>query len=432
MGTYEKQQWISTGLGQSRRQRASGSYLSYVPTKLTALDLSLDADVVGDVANAQARIELLNSTARFVTNSEGVARLLLRAEAVSSSHIEGLTVGPRRLLRAEAAMSGLGSVKFDETAVAIIGNIHALEDALNAVLEEKEISTTTILGIHKKLCEGTPIERFGGVVRDRQNWVGGSSYNPLSADYVPPAPQHLDELLADLASFCNDETISPIEQAAIAHAQFETIHPFIDGNGRTGRALIHLILRRRGVALRFVPPISLALATHSTDYIAGLVGFRSDDAAERSSAREGINDWVSTFSGCCIQACEEAERFERAAEEIKTQWLNATSKNRREGILEDVAACIIGMPIFTVKSLVMATGRSTTAVSQAVDALQDAGCIRLTGSGRRNRVFEAPAVIDEFNKLERRLASPVGDTSYAPPARPVPENLAKARKRNPQ
>lgn len=429
MGYYEKQVWISTGSGQSRRQRAGGLYRSYVPTLLAVRDLSLDADVVADVAYAESQIRLFNANAIHLTETEGMARLLLRAEAVSSSHIEGLAIGPRRLLRAEMSYQGRRAAKADAASVAIIGNIHAMEDALEAAASGDVVTVETFKEMHRKLCAGTPMEDYGGIVRDKQNWVGGSSYNPLSAEYVPPAPEHVPELLDDLAAFCNWEEISPVEQAAVAHAQFETIHPFIDGNGRTGRALIHLILRRRGVAPRFVPPISLALATHSEDYTADLVSFRCDDADGDESARKGLNDWVSTFSGCCSQACDDADAFEAQIDELKEGWMKDAGPFRRDSIAAEVADAIVAMPMFTVSSLSEALQRSYSSVNAVVEALASIGAVKQSGGGARNRVFEAPEVINEFNKLERRLASPAGDTRADPPARPVPENLARAAKR---
>lgn len=426
MGKYQREMWISTGAGQSRRQRASGSYKSYIPTLLCNRDLSLDADVAGDVASAQTSIALLNETASLAANTEGLARLLMRAEAVSSSHIEGLVIGTRRLLRAEMALSGQTEFKADSNAVAIIGNLKAMENALTSALEKKDISVGTILEIHHSLCAGTPIERFGGVVRTVQNWVGGSSYNPLNAAYVPPAPEYIDELLEDLALFCNRTDISPVEQAAVAHAQFESIHPFIDGNGRCGRALIHLILRRRGIAANFVPPISLALATHSEDYIEGLAGYCYDDEEDPAIVRQRLNDWVSTFASCCTTACEEANGFEQATKAIKLSWENRIGPIRKGSIAKEVIDAIVAMPIFTVKSLVDHCGKSFAAVNTIVASLEKADCIKAAKQGKRNRVFEAPDIINEFNILERKLASPAGNTSVKRPVRPVPENLDKA------
>jgi Fic family protein len=428
MGTYQSERWISTGAGQSRRQRASGVYRFYIPTLLADRDLSLDADVTGDVAAAQSRIAVLNAQAKALVNTEGIARLLMRAEAVSSSHIEGLTIGTRRLLRAEMALAGSGKMQADANAVTVVGNIRAMECALDAALSDDRITVETLLRIHASLCAGTPIEQFGGAIRTVQNWVGGSSYNPLNASYVPPAPEYVPQLLDDLASFCNRTDLSPIEQAAVAHAQFETIHPFIDGNGRTGRALIHLILRKRGIAEKFVPPISLALATHASDYIDGLVGFRFDDAEDRKAERDGLNDWVSTFSGCCSIACEEAEGFESAVQAIKQDWTTKAGPFRKGSIADEAMDAIVSMPIFTVKTLADHCGKSTASVNSFVDLMERAGCIKTAKCGSRNRVFEAPAVINEFNVLERKLASPAGNTKVAAPDRPVPENLAKANR----
>src|SRR6201999_2938774 len=103
---------------------------------------------------------------------------------------------------------------------------------------------------------------------------GGISFNPCSAVFVLPPQEHVLGLMQDLCEFCNQDALPAVVQAAMAHAQFETIHPFVDGNGRTGRALVHVILRRRGVAPRLLPPVSLVLATWATDYVAGLTATR--------------------------------------------------------------------------------------------------------------------------------------------------------------
>ncbi|WP_201295193.1 MULTISPECIES: Fic family protein [Nocardia] len=117
--------------------------------------------------------------------------------------------------------------------------------AANAVGRGESITEDVLLEIHRRLLAGTRLAEHGGSLRDVQNWIGGSSFNPCSAAFVPPPPELVPELMEDLISFCNSDDLPAVAQAAIAHAQFETIHPFIDGNGRTGRALIHLILRRR-------------------------------------------------------------------------------------------------------------------------------------------------------------------------------------------
>lgn len=427
MGTLHEEFWISEGSGRTRRERQSGAYRYYLPTQLKDMHIALEPDVVGDIGRAEHAIASLNGRTTALRSSEGIARLLLRAEAVSSSFIEGLSIETRRLLLAEMNLGGQITFRPDESAAEVVGNIHAMQNALAAAQTDETITTETILAIHRTLCAGTRIERFGGVVRDRQNWVGGNSYNPLTADYVPPAPQQVPVLLDDLAEYCNNQVVSPVVQAALVHAQFESIHPFIDGNGRTGRALIHLVLRRRGLAPQLVPPVSLVLATHAKSYVQGLTDFRYLDSADEETARDGINEWVSFFAGSCLASCEEAERFERSADALLAEWRARLGDVRRNSALDLMLEELAGMPQFTVKSVAKATGRATSAVSAAIARCVDAGIARPLGNQKRNRVFEVPQVIDEFNIFERRLASPVGDTSIQKPARAVPENLRRGR-----
>ena len=420
MGTYHQEFWISDGAGQSRRQRASGAYEYYLPTPLADRDLSLDADVVGDVASAESAIRKLNADTAVLHSTEGVARILLRAETVSSSHIEGLTIGARRLLRSEFASRGHGGLRADPGALEVLGNIRAMEEALRRALGSEAITRETFCEIHRVLCKGTPLERWGGIIRDRQNWIGGNSYNPLGADFIPPAPEHVPALLDDLAAFCSGTAISPIEQAAVAHAQFENIHPFADGNGRTGRVLIHLILRRRGLAENLAPPVSLVLATHAKDYIAAINGFAFDDEREGDRANAKVNDWVSLFAGSCRQACAEAVDFEQALANLRGSWEEALGRVRAKSALDVILGVFPGTPVFDIALLEEITGRSFAAISQAVDACLDAGVVRQITSGKRNRIFEVPDIIAEYTRLERKLASPAGDTAIASPVRPVP------------
>jgi Fic family protein len=197
--------------------------------------VSLDGSVAADVTDAEAAIVRLNERATALVDTEALARLLLRAESVASSKIEGLEVGPRRLLEAEAARQ-LGEPASDVTAAEVLGNIEAMVYAVNSATDGGEITVAQLLEVHRRLLDGSRLEASGGQIRTVQNWIGGSSCNPCSAAYVPPPPEYVGDLLTDLCRFCSDDSLPALVQAALAHAQFETIHPFIDGNGRTGRA----------------------------------------------------------------------------------------------------------------------------------------------------------------------------------------------------
>ena len=237
---------------------------------------------------------------------------------------------------------------------------------------------------------------------------------------MPPPHELVDALLADLAAFCNDDSLPAVAQAAIAHAQFETIHPFVDGNGRTGRALIHLVLRRRGLAPRVLPPVSLILATWPRDYVAGLTGTRYEGAPESEQARAGLNRWIALFSGACRRAAEDAGRFEEQVRALQDSWRERLGSMRRGSAADLLVRALPGAPLLTVTTASELIGRSFQATNQAIERLVGAGILSQVTLGRRNRAFEAREMVEEFTALERQLASPEGDTLASEPIRRVP------------
>ena len=224
----------------------------------------------------------------------------------------------------------------------------------------------------------------------------------------------------DLCAFCNGDALPAVAQAAIAHAQFETIHPFVDGNGRTGRALVHVVLRRRGIAPRLVPPISLVLATWSDDYVSGLTGTRYTGSPDSDHSIEGLNRWMSLFAGACQRAVADAEAYEARVRTLHDKWLRRLGRVRRNSATELLLHALPGAPLITVQSAATLIDRSQQAVNEAIPRLVEAGILRQATVGSRNRAFEATELVDSFTALERQLASPEGDTHTSPPARRVP------------
>jgi Fic family protein len=257
-----------------------------------------------------------------------------------------------------------------------------------------------------------------------QNWIGGSDFNPCSAAFVPPPPEHVESLLEDLCAFCNSGSLPAIAQAAIAHAQFETIHPFVDGNGRTGRALIHVVLRRRGLVERVLPPISLILATWSRRYIGGLNASRYRGPQTSVAAHEGLNEWVGLFAWATRRAVADAETYERSVAGLRSAWRDRLGRVRAGSAADLLVNALPGAPIITVRSAAALIGRSEQATNGAIARLADANVLTQTTVGRRNRAFEAAELIDAFTALERQLASPDGNTEVSLPARPVPRRRA--------
>jgi Fic family protein len=407
------------GGGLARRDSRGCEYEAYLPDLLRDRAFRLDGEVAADVAEAEAAVARFNSEALWLLNWEAMARLLLRAECVASSRIEGLEVGGRRLLRAELARA-LGEEAEDVTAGEVLNNIGALSFAIEALERGQAIRVEDLLEVHRRLFAGTRLEHQAGRLRTEQNWIGGSGFNPCSAEFVPPPPERVAELLDDLCAFCNDASLPAVAQAAIAHAQFETIHPFVDGNGRTGRALIHVLLRRRGLAPRMVPPVSLVLATWANDYVAGLTATRYRGPAGSSAAHEGINRWIGLFAAACRRAVGDAESYEERVRGLQAEWYGRLGRVRSGSAAELLVNALPGAPIMTVASAAEMIRRSGQAVNEAVGRLTEAGILRQVTVGRRNRAFEAADLIEAFTELERRLASPAGDTRSAPPTRTVP------------
>ncbi|MGD0246330.1 MAG: GNAT family N-acetyltransferase [Streptosporangiaceae bacterium] len=427
--------WPGNPDALSRRGRLPCDYDAYIPDQLAGRRFTFDSDVAADAADAEVAMARLNAEALALADTEALARLLLRAESVASSRIEGLEVGARRLLRAEAAKE-LGERFLDITAAEVLGNINAMNAAIFEVGAGDPITLDVLLGFHRRLLADTRLAAQAGRLRDKQNWIGGSDYSPCSAAFVPPPPELVPDLMADLCSFCNDESLPAVAQAAIAHAQFETIHPFPDGNGRTGRGLIHLVLRRRGLAPRVLPLVSLVLATWAKDYVDGLAATRYRGPAMGKAAQTGLNMWVGTFAGACRRAVEDASSFEQRIEQIQREWRARLGRIRGGSAADLLLRSLVGAPVLTVASAADLIGRSFPQTNDAVERLVSADVLSQVRVGRRNRVFEAPAIINAFTDLERQLASPAGDTRSSEPVRPVPPRkpgpllrLARARLR---
>lgn len=411
---------LSSGLPRSARQGCD--YGAYLPDRLAEREFFLDSNTSADVSDAERAITALNTRASALVDAEAIARLLLRAEAVASSRIEGLQVGGRRLLRAQVAreVDGGGT---DVTATEILNNIEAMRWAVDSLTSCERIETEHLLDVHRRLFAGTMLERHGGALREEQNWIGGSDYNPCRAAFVPPPPDRVRALMDDLCDFIAQDRLPAVAQAAIAHAQFETIHPFVDGNGRTGRILLHVLLRRRGLAPRVVPPVSLVLATWSTDYVEGLTATRHLGDADAPQAVAGLNQWIALFASACLRAVADAEAYEQRVAEIQGDWRARLGAVRRGSAVELLIGALPGAPIVTVASAAALTGRSAQAINEALPRMVAAGILKQTTLGGRNRTFEAPELIESFNALERQLASADGDTRFSPPNRSVPARI---------
>ncbi len=371
----------------------------------------MTASTAALIAEADMEVRELDRQAPDVHGLDALARQLLRQESVGSSRIENLIVGQRTLARAAA---GAG-VRHDATADLVIGNVRAMQRAIALATEPRALTRDDIVAIHRTLLEGTVDEPIAGAVRDEQNWIGRSSYSPDGADFIPPPHEYVEELLDDLAAFLNLDDLPVTLQAAIAHAQFEATHPFLDGNGRVGRCLIHVVYRRRGLASSVVPPISLVLATHHRLYVGGLNAYCFGD----------VKDWLLFFSACTVKAVDRAHDLAFRVEALREQWLERLGRPRSHASSRALLDQLAAEPVLTVARAAELAGVSETAAARAIGALERAG-ILVPGRQRWGRRWEAPEVFDLLDAFERDAATPGHLTR---PARPAPKRGTSRRTR---
>jgi Fic family protein len=344
---------------------------------------------MGVLSEAERAIAALN--ARADPALQPLARLLLRTESIASSKVEGLQVDARGLARAEARRD-LG-VRVGADSLEVLANVDAMQLAVEQAAAEGHLEVRHLTSIHAALLEQAPARIGPGKVREVQNWIGGNDYNPCDADFVPPPPEEVERLLDDLMAFCAIEDLPPLLQAALAHAQFETIHPFADGNGRTGRALIHVLLRRRDLTPSYVPPISVVLARDRAAYIAGLEAFRADR----------LDTWVERFCAAAAESAFLASAYLDAVARLQEEWRDAVTARgplRSDSAVWAVIDILPAHPVISVSVATVATGRSKPSVNDAVALLEGAGVLVPLSDARRNRSWEARGLLDLLTDLE--------------------------------
>lgn len=385
------------------RYRRACRYEAYIPLPLADLALVLDARTAGVVSDAENAIRDLNAASQPALAP--LARLLLRTESIASSKVEGIQLGARELARAEARAEAGG--KAGPTALEVLANIDAMQLAVDAAAAAERFTISEITEIHQRLMAGAPNSSIGGEIRKKQNWIGGNDYNPCGADFVPPPPEHLDALLADLCEAIDDDSLPPLVQAALVHAQFETIHPFADGNGRTGRALVQVILRRRGIAPSYIPPISVVLAAERERYIKGLTLYREDR----------VDEWIEQFAVAAARSAKLASTYLAAVEELTAEWrakLAAGAAPRSDAAAWAIIDVLPTHPIITAPVAETATGRAKTAVHQGIGELVEAGVLESISARKRNREWEAVGLLELVEGMEEGVRSKVRVRALSP------------------
>jgi Fic family protein len=283
--------------------------------------------------------------------------LLLRAEGVASSFIEGI----RRPL-VDVAAAEVGATD-DRTARYISDNLTAVIDALHGA--GRPLTLDTLNRWHRLLmATGSELEpAMIGAFRDAQSWIGGTS--PLDAAFVPPPPEHVVPLMEDLVAFANAEDLDPVTQAAVAHAQFESIHPYGGANGRIGRILIGWILARR-LGADLTPPVSVFIARDPGGYLAGLTLFRMGQ----------LDVWVEWVAAALQHASQAASALQTRSEELYRDWLVRLSKTREDAASRKVIDLLGEHPVISSEMIAARLGISERSSRSALKTLSELRIVR--------------------------------------------------------
>ncbi len=374
------------GAHGGRRARATFRYRAFLPSPIAELQPTVPFETADLAADAETAIRALNDKAS-IAGLEAIGPLLLRSESVASSRIEGYDVSGLNLARALIdPRAARGSARI------VAANVSAMEGAIAIGERPGAMDVADVLTIHGTLMAGQARAR-PGQFRDEQNWIGGRLGNPSDARYVPPPEDAVPGLMDDLMAFMNRDDLPAVAQAAIAHAQFETIHPFIDGNGRVGRCLVHVVLRRRGVAPRFVPPVSIVLAARPTAYVAGLEAFRDGHVAE----------WISSFAGATQLAAAASIELADQVVVLQQTWRERAGRPRSGSAAAKLIELLPALPVLSAPTARAAIGVSQQQTLVALKQLAETNVLRQISAGTYDRQYAATELFDLVAAYEERI-----------------------------
>lgn len=343
--------------------------------------LPLDGTLARLNGLAERKLGELAGAAGRVVNPHLVSAPLLRQEALLSSRIEGTVATPEQLALIEVGNS-------PETPDASeVGNfVSATGFALDRLAAGNVIAGPLLREAHRILMQGVRGDRERpGEYRDAQNFIG-SSTDIHAARFVPPPPLMVGPLLADLERFLHEELLAmpDLVRAAVAHYQFETIHPFRDGNGRIGRLLVTLLLVRDGVIPGPLLPISVAIEKRRTEYA---------DTMLAVSTHGAWDAWLRFFLECVIEAAELSLRQVNGLVTLREEWRGRFLEARASALLLKLVDHLFQRPAVTIKSVGNLLGVTPATASARLRDLEEAGIVREITGRTRDRIYVAPAIL---------------------------------------
>lgn len=378
---WERHDWVpSTAWGvEADRRPTPTPYDAAVPPAIATLTPTLDASTAAAVEDAGR--ELSRFDAELGARVSSFAPVLLRSEAASSSQIENLTASARAIFSAE-----LG-VHRSRNADLIAANTRSMQAAIDLA---SDVSVDAVLEMHRVLMEAQQ-QHTPGEFRTEAVWIGTRADSPVGAEFVAPHHTRVGELMADLTAFCRRRDIPTLAMVALAHAQIETIHPFTDGNGRTGRALAQALLRATGATRNVAVPVSAGLLADVEGYHRALTRYREGDP----------QPIIDAFCQATLRAVGNARLLVGELDQIRDSWNSRVTarSNSNAWKLLDVA---IRRPVLNASTAADELGIRRPNVYPPLNALVSAGILKSKHEHRQGPFWRSEEVLDAIDAFASR------------------------------
>lgn len=377
--------WRQQVRGGTRADRTLSSVDATIPPMIASLDYVPRAATL--VLSESALLAVAQADTDVEGHSAALSRFMIRTESVASSKIERISASAVDYAKA------LAGNRSNSSATSMVAASTALHGLVTATAERGRFLLDDLLLAHRDLMEAEPHEAaYAGRMRDMQNWIGGSDHSPRDALHVPPAPERVPALMHDLIEYLNRDDVPVMVQAAIAHAQFESIHAFTDGNGRIGRALVSAVLRRRGVTKNAVIPLASGLLAMRDDYFAALGEYRSGHPTPL------IDLFARSARAAAICSRESIARIKA----LPGEW-NAELRPRAGSAVAALIPAFYDHPVMAAAEIEQRSGSSEQQTYRAINRLSEAGFIHEITGRKRDRVWVAFELLAELDDLDRRI-----------------------------
>lgn len=370
-----------------RFEKNSNGQVTFVPAFLPPeIDYASTIDLITE---AHMRLGVLEGVGKLLPNPDLLIIPYITQEAVLSSRIEGTEASNIDVFRFEAeGKAGSGEHK---RVLEVANYVQASRSCFGQIRDKRRVDLEMLRRAHAILLEGVRGQAAeSGRIRTVQNWIGYANCRIEDASYVPPAVHRLDDLLENLVRFITDppKNIPVLVRCALTHYQFESIHPFEDGNGRVGRLLILLILASSGALSMPLLYLSAYFERNRAEYYARL---------RRVSQNSEWTEWIEFFLNGVIQCSDEAIRVTHRFLELRTKYERELKESRASRNAIILTTYLFSNPVVTIPMAARYLGTGYPPAKKAVMYLVSAGILEQANARRRNKEYVAREIVDVFS-----------------------------------